>query len=379
MNRERQELKIAIVHDEFTRKGGAEQVVLSFQKIFPSAPIYTMVYKENLTYPEFRESEIHTSWFQKIAINEKAMKYLFFPFGMLSMMRFKITGYDVVLISSTFCAKYPIFDSKAIVINYCHQPFRLVWNPDSYKQYARAGFIKKGIINVIIKILKKIDFKKAQRTDFYITNSMESKDRIKRFYMPKREVEIIHPPVKCSNFYISEIVGNFYLLVSRLEYYKRIDLAIEAFNALNKPLIVVGTGTIERTLKSLAGPNILFKGSQNSAELALLLSKCRALIFPQHEDFGITPLEANASGRPVIAYGKGGVLETMIPYENGMKNFTAVFFNEQTKEALINAVNCFETLEVNTSFIRKHAERFDEKIFMEKIKLYVKEKIKGKY
>jgi glycosyltransferase involved in cell wall biosynthesis len=366
-------MKIAIVHDELTRRGGAEQVVLSFQKAFPSAPIYTMVYKADLTYPEFRSSRIFTSWFQRIALNEKIMKYLFFPFGMLAMMQMRIKGYDVILISSTYAAKYPDFDKGALVVNYCHQPFRLAWSPESYKQYADGGLIKKNVLQLVINFLKKIDFKKAGRANFYITNSVESREKIKRFYRPEKEVEIIHPAVKCSNFHVTEGPKEFYLVVSRLEYYKRIDLAIDAFNILGKPLIIVGKGSLEKELRARASSNIVFKGSQTSEALASLLSGCKALIFPQHEDFGITPLEANASGRPVIAYGRGGVLETMIPF-NGQESstdFTAVFFSEQTVSSLLTAISTFEKLHPDPGFIRSHSESFDESVFIDHIKKFV--------
>lgn len=365
-------MKIAIVHDELTRRGGAEQVVLSFQKAFPQSPIYTMVYKPELTYPEFKHSKLYTTWFQKIAINEKVMKYLFFPIGMIAMMRLKI-DYDIILISSTYCAKYPKYSPSSLVINYCHQPFRLAWSPESYKQFNNSNFIKKIFLNAVIRILRKIDFRKAQRMDYFIANSKETQKKIREIYKPKREVQIIHPPVKCANFYLSKNIGNYYLIISRLEYYKRIDLAIDAFNILGLPLVIVGRGILEADLKKRAKKNIIFKGGVSSEELAKTLSECKALIFPQHEDYGITPLEANASGRPVIAYGSGGVLETMIPYDenNPDKKFTAVFFKEQTVESLIQAIRSFESLNIDPEFIRQHSEKFDEPVFIEKIKNFV--------
>jgi len=367
-------MKVAIVQDELVRKGGAEQVVLSFQAAFPNAEIFTLSYNADKTYPEFRKSTIHTSWFGKFVKGDKNLKRFFFPFGVLAMRMLAVKGYDVVLLSTTHCAKYVQIDKKSLVLTYCHTPFRLVWRPDSYEQVKNAGAFKKIAYNCVINILRKIDEKSARRTDFFITNAREVVPRILAAYHPKNPVAVINPAVKCANFYVSE-PSDYYLLVSRFEPYKKVDLVIDAFNKLNdKKLIIVGTGSMEAELKKQAGRNISFLQGLDSEKLAKLYSGCKALVFPQHEDYGITPLEANASGRPVIAYGAGGVLETMIPYADDAVKATAIFFKEQTVESLIEAVQLSETLHFDTNFIRSNAERFDENVFKEELKKFVLEK-----
>lgn len=366
-------MKVAVVHDDLMRRGGAEQVVLSIMKAFPEADLYTMCYQSHLTYPEFKQYKIRTSIFQRIAKTEKAMKRLFFPLGILSMKMLKVKGYDTVIISNTFCGKYVSVDKKAKVFIYTYTPFRLAWNPTSYKEYNNSKGIFRAVFNVVIKCLRAIDRREAQKGDFHLGMTHETVDRIKAAYKAS-EVSIIHPPVKCANFYVNEqSEKKYYLLVSRLEFYKKVDLAIEAFNELGIPLVVVGNGSKKKELIEMAKENVQFKSGLSSQELADLYANCKAFIFPQHEDYGITPLETNASGRPVIAYAKGGVLETMIPYKGDSK-YTSVFFEEQTKESLIAAIRQFETLPVDSTFIRAHSLKFDEAVFVQELREVVEAK-----
>ena len=367
-------MKVAIVHDDLMRRGGAEQVVLSIMRAYPEADLYTMCYQSVLTYPEFKQFKITTSLFQYIAKTEKRMKWLFFPLGIICMKLLSVKGYDVVIISSTFCAKYVSIDKNSKVFIYTYTPFRLAWNPSSYKEYNDSKGLYRIGLNLVIKCLRYIDRKEANKGDFHISMTNETAERVKAAYKIS-DVSIIHPAVKVRNFYINDNAGHeFYLIVSRLEFYKKVDLAIEAFNELGLPLIVVGNGSKKNELKGMAKENIQFKSGITAKELADLYSNCKAFIFPQHEDYGITPLEANASGRPVIAYAKGGVLETMIPY-NGDDKFTSIFFEEQTKASLINAIKKFETLEIDSSFIYEHALKFDESIFVEQLLAIVQSKI----
>ncbi|CAN5138229.1 glycosyltransferase family 4 protein [soil metagenome] len=368
-------MKLAIVHDDLVRRGGAEQVASYFHLAFPEAPIYTLAYRPYATYEIFRECEVRTSFLQPVILNEKIMKATFFPFGIIAMKNMDLTAFDVILISSTFCGKYIKVSPHALVINYCHTPFRLAWDPESYHQYEQSEGLKKILFKRIIKSLKKIDYQAAQRTDFYLTNSHEVRSRIRKFYNYPKEIFVINPPVDCDKFYISKEIKDYFLVVSRLEYYKRIDLVIDLFNKLNFPLIIVGKGTMLSDLKSRAKKNIIFKSNLSTEELATLFSECKALIFPQYEDYGITPLEANASGRPVIAYAKGGVLETMIPYsENNADKSTAVFFPEQTEESLETALNIFNSVSFNSTFIKNHSKKFHKNLFISKIKNFVQEK-----
>lgn len=372
-------MKIALVHDELVRRGGAEQVLLSFHRAFPDAPIYTLSYNPDSTYQEFKKCNIITSWFGKFIKDDKNLKRFFFPFGVWAMQRLKVQEYEVILQSTTHSSKYVDTDDNALIITYCHTPFRLVWRPNSYEKVAEAGFIKRKMYDTVIRILKKIDRRSSRNTDWFITNAEEVVQRIKLAYRPKNPITVINPPVKCKNFFVADSTEDYYLVVSRFEPYKRVDLVIEAFNNLkDKKLIIVGKGSMEESLKKRAGKNVKFLQALNSGELAEVFAKCKALIFPQLEDYGITPLEANASGRPVIAFGRGGVLDTMIPVENDPKIATAVFFNEQTVDSLTCAINQFESLSFDPGFIRKHAEKYDEAIFIEKIREFVTQKFSEK-
>lgn len=368
-------MNIAIVQDEIVRKGGAEQVVLSFHNAFPDAPIYTLNYNPVTSYPEFKVCNIKTTWFGKFIKSEKNLKRFFFPFGIMAMKQLYLKGFDVILQSTTHCAKYIKTDPGTIVITYCHTPFRLVWNPESYEAISNGGFWKRKLYYLIIEKLKSIDKQSALRTDYFITNSRTVVPRIEEAYNPLLEIKVINPSVKCDNFYISEKIGDYYLVVSRFEFYKKVDLVIETFKLMpDKKLIVVGKGSREKELKEIAGDNVVFLSGLSAIELANLYANCKAFIFPQLEDYGITPLEANASGRPVIAYGKGGVLETMIPLQEDASKATAVFFPKQTVEALKHAIDIFELSNFDSQFIRKHAEEFDDTCFVKKIRDFVDEK-----
>ncbi|MBT2562764.1 glycosyltransferase [Pedobacter sp. ISL-64] len=367
-------MKIAIVHDELMRRGGAEQVVLTMLKAFPDADVYTLAYNPEGTYPEYRNYNIKTSALQFLSKSVKWMQRLYFPFALWAMKAVKVHGYDVVLISNTHSAKYVDIDKNAVVFIYTYTPFRLAWNPTSYSQYNDSKGIHRWVFDKVVSYLRKVDKKAAQKGNFYLGMTNETSQRIKDAY-DIRDVKIIPPDVKTRNFHVVEKPQDYYLLVSRLEFYKKADLAIEAFNRLGLKLIVVGNGTKAEELKRLAKNNIEFRKGLSSEELAILYANCKALIFPQYEDYGITPLEANASGRPVIAYEIGGVLETMIPYDNDASRATAVFFKEQTVKSLIDAISLFETLEFDSKFIRAHAEKFDESVFMKELQKFVSESI----
>jgi glycosyltransferase involved in cell wall biosynthesis len=367
-------MKVAVVHDDLMRRGGAEQVVLSMMKAFPEADLYTLCYQPELTYPEFKNYRIKTSVFQYIAKTERRMKWLFFPFGIISMKLLSLKGYDAVIVSNTFCGKYIRVDKSAKVFIYTYTPFRLAWNPGSYKEYNESTGLKRLLFDTVIRCLRIIDKREAQKGDFHLGMTYETAERIKKAYGISN-VSIVPPPVKCRNFYVNaQSEKNYYLLVSRLEFYKKVDLAIEAFNKLGIPLIIVGNGSKKKELQAMAKANIQFKSGLNSSELADLYANCKAFVFPQHEDYGLTPLESNASGRPVIAYAEGGVLETMVPYTEN-KNYTSVFFQEQTVESLIKAVNWLETLQIDSDFIRSHALKFDEPVFISKLFGIIKDEL----
>jgi len=371
--------KVAIVQDELIRRAGGEKVGLCFHYAFPEAPIYTIAYRENDTFEEYKQCDVRTSWFNRFANNEKALKKYFFPFGIIAMKQLNLTAYDIVIQSGTHCSKYVKVNKNALVITYCYTPFRLAWNPTSYTEYLDAKGFRKLAFDLVVSILKKIDKSASKRSDYFISMTQETRERVAEAYEPKKPVAVIPPPVTVKNFYLSNENGDYYFLLSRLEYYKRVDLVVKAFNKIGKPLIIVGKGSKEQELKDMANPNITFYKGLSNEEIGKLYAKCKAFLMPQHEDYGITPLEANASGRPVIAYRAGGVLETMVPFEGDQQKYTAVFFNEQTEDSLIKAVEKFEELTFNSNFIRQNSERFDDEVFIQRAKNFVLEKAAEKF
>lgn len=369
-------MKIALVQDGLMCRAGGEQVALCFHKAFPEAPIYTQCYQPHLTFPEFARCDVRTTWLQRIAKTDDMMKNLFFPLGVWAMQSHDLMDFDVVLMSGTHCAKYVKVRPGALVISYSFTPFRLAWDPASYAQYAEVGPVRRMMFDAVLRHLRSVDFRFGQRPDYYIAMTEETAERLNRAYQVKDAIDIINPPVNAQNFYVSDRSKDYFLVVSRLEYYKKVDLVVDAFNRLGYPLVIVGKGVQADEIKARANKNITFMSGLSAPELADVYAGCRAFIFPQHEDYGITPLEANAAGRPVIAYQAGGVLTTQIPVTDNPAKATALFFDYQTADDLINAVKQYEQVEPHFDpvFIRAHAESFDESNFIDRIQKFVANK-----
>jgi glycosyltransferase involved in cell wall biosynthesis len=336
-------------------------------RAFPEAPIFTTVYFPESTFDEFRQCTIRTSWFQNIVKNETQYKKLLLPFGILAIRSFNFSDFDVVLLNTTHCAKYIKISPRQFVIAYCHTPFRLLWSEGTYR-LQQNGFLNK----VLLRLLRNLDAVFAKRIDRYITNSEVVRGRIQKCYQPEREIHVLPPPVHLlatgSACWQS---GDYYLVVSRLEYYKRIDLAVQACMELGRKLVVIGNGTIEKEIFKSQHPLVVHVKSISEQELVRYYSECKAVIFPQLEDYGIVPLEANAVGKPVIAYGEGGVRETMIPYTGDSMKSTAVFFEKQTVECLKIAILEFEKLTFDHVFIQTYSKKFDENQFVINLKSFV--------
>lgn len=364
------------MHDGIFCKAGGERVLLNMHKAFPDAPIYTSMYDPVAAFPEFQQCDIRVSGFNKIAKNEKQFKSRFFPFAIISMQKIDLSEYDTVIMTTTHCAKYVKCSPKSNVIAYCFTPFRLAWNPSSYTLFSKAHGLKKMAINIVVNILKKIDYKHAQKISNYLAMTDETSERIKNAYNFNKEIPIIKPTINTNKFALSETNDNYYLVVSRLEKYKKVDLVIDAFNELGLPLIVVGRGVEKKLLQEKAKDNVTFLEGISDEELIEKYRNCKAFIFPQHEDYGLTPLEANACGKPVIAYAKGGVIATQIPYsKSNVNEWTSIFFNKQDVKELRKAVLQFSDLTPNHSFIREHSEKFDDSQFIKKIQDYINSKI----
>lgn len=357
-------MKVALVHEWLTNMAGSERCVENFLQIYKDAPVYTTMYSPENLDEGLKNIDVRTSFLQRW-VNKGHQKFL--PLMPFAFENFDLSEYDVILSSNSSCSKGIITSSNSVHICYCHTPMRYAW--EFYHDYVNnsgMGNFKKRLLRVFMTYMRIWDRLAADRVDYFIANSENVAKRIWKYY--RRESVVIHPPVRCNLFNISETDEDYFLVVSRLVGYKKIDLAVKAFNELGLPLVVIGAGEELDGLKSIAKDNIKFLGRQPDEVIKEYYAKCKAFIFPGEEDFGITPLEAMASGRPVIAYGKGGALETVIEGKTG------IFFEEQTVEHLINAVKKFNETEFNKYEIREHAEKFDESVYKEKIKNFVEEK-----
>jgi glycosyltransferase involved in cell wall biosynthesis len=356
-------MKVAIIHDYLNQYGGAERVLECFMDLFPDAPIYTLLSDLSKMPDRFQTATIRNSFIQKVLFSRSQYKKML---GLLPLAieQFDLREFDLVLSTSSAFAKGVITNPAQIHICYCHTPMRYVW--DLYHQYLQENKnpIYKTILPFILHKIRNWDQLTAQRVDHFVANSYNVAKRISKYY--GRESTVIHPPVQFDRYSLSSSVQDYFLIVSRLIPYKRIDIVIEAFNELNWPLVIIGDGYDRKRLEGMAGPSIKLLGYQSDEIIAQYYSNCRAFIMAGEEDFGITPLEAQASGRPVIAFRKGGALETVVEYKTGL------FFDEQTSSSLINTLRVFDSYSFDPVQIRNHAESFSEENFKEKIMSFIR-------
>lgn len=362
-------MKLAIVHDYLNQHGGAERVIEILHELYPDAPVYTSIYiPEKMPY-SFREMDIRTSFMQKLPLIKRFFKYylLLYPKAFES---FDLKNYDIILSSSSAFAKGIIPGKDSCHICYCYTPTRFIWDYSNYVRKEKYSSIVFKLLPIAIKKLKIWDLKIINRINYFIAISDNIKEKIKRYY--NRDSEVIYPPVDFNKFKVSDKIEDYFLIVSRLNSYKNIDLAVKVFSKLQINLKIVGEGPFRKELEKIASSCVEFQGKVSDEELIRLYGSCRALIFPGEEDFGIAPLEAQASGRPVIAYSKGGALETIVD------GVTGLFFKENTVESMIEAVNNFikieDTFEQDT--IRENALKFDKEIFKKNIDEFIKIKYK---
>ncbi len=344
---------------------GGEKVVEALCEMFPQADIYTHVYDPSVISETINRHVVRTSFIQKLpAAKRFYKKYLFLmPFAVESL---NLQAYDLVISSEAGPMKNVITRPDALHICYCHSPMRYIW--DQYHEYRQnSGRITRWAMSLLGPALRVWDMAGATRVDQFIANSSFVAGRIRKFY--GRTATVIHPPVAAGNFAPAAEIGDYYLCFGQLVFYKRFDLAVEAFNRNGKRLIIAGTGEQEAALRKIAGPNIVFLGRQDDEAIKGLLAGCKALVFPGVEDFGIVPLEAMASGRPVIAYGGGGALETVIDGRTG------ILFGEQTVEGVNGAVSRFEANagDFDPGVMRAHAMEFDTAVFKQKMLAFINE------
>ena len=357
-------MKIAIVHEWLTIYGGSERVVEALHELYPDAPIYCLVYDAERMPERFKQYDIRPTFLQKVPLAKKHYQ-MFLPLMPYAYEQLDLTAYDVVITSSSACAKGVITRSDALNICYCHTPIRYAW--EFYYEYIHNfGKLKKFLIGWFMHHIRMWDRLAADRVDYFMANSSYIQQRISKYY--RRSSEVIFPPV---NTYLYQLKPkeDFYLIVSRLVTYKRVNLAVEAFNRLGLPLVIIGDGGEAEALRKQAKGNVRFLGRLSDEEIADWYSRAKAFVFCGEEDFGITPVEAQAAGTPVIAYGRGGMLDTVVDGKTG------IYFTESTADSLCAAIQKFEQDGVACSAeqIKEHAEQFSLKRFQQQIDSYIKQ------
>lgn len=362
-------MKVAIVHDYLMQMGGAEKVVEVLHSLFPDAPIYTSAYDRDVMPASYRKWDIHTTFLQRLPWKRKTHRaaLLLYPAAFES---FDLSGFDLVISSSSSFAKGIITQPETVHVCYTHAPMRFAWTPRSYMKEERVSMMTRTLLAPVFHYLRTWDALAAMRVDYYLANSRSVAQRIRKFY--RRDCDVVHPPVETSRFGISPEVDDYYLMVTRLAPYKRLDLAVQACTRLNRPLKIVGAGRYANELKKIAGPSIEFMGRVSDKALPDLLARAKAYIMPGEEDFGIAPVEANASGRPVIAYAMGGALDSQID------GVTGVLFEDPTVESLIDAIERADAIDFDPQVIRAHAQTFDTECFKIEIMRVIEKVMKAR-
>jgi glycosyltransferase involved in cell wall biosynthesis len=345
--------RVALVHDWLNQMGGAENVLEEMVALFPGAPVYTSIYAPDRMPDAYRAWDIRASFMQGLpGIAAHHQRYL--PLYPAAFARFRLTGYDLVLSNkSGFCHGIGLGEPRPRHVCYCLTPTRFLWLYDQYRRRENINPALNVVLQPFLAALRRWDYAAAQRVDHFIAISRTVQDRIRTIY--GRESVVIYPPVDTTYFQPDPHaeVGDYFLIVSRLIPYKRIDLAVEAMRRLpDKKLVIVGEGRDRAALQAKAGPNVQFLGRQDRAAIRDLLRGCQAFLFPGLEDFGIAPVEAMSVGRPVIAFGGGGALDTVVP------GVTGELFGAQTVENLTMALAAFEPRRYDPAACRAHALRF---------------------
>lgn len=352
-------MKIALVHDYLVQDGGAEKVLEVLQKTWPDAPTFVLFFDEKKM-PSFKGKDIRTSFLQRFPFSTK--KYQWY----ISLMptateHYDLREFDVVISSTSAFAKGIITRPDAIHICYCHTPTRYLWtDTQSYIRELRVPKFVKAILPPVLSKLRMWDQQAAHRVDHFVANSETVANRIKKYY--RRDSEVIYPPVATHNFHISPKPKEYFLTGGRLVAYKRFDMVVDACNKTGIPLKIFGSGPVEKELRKKAKSNIEFLGRVSEKEQRELYANAKAFIHPQEEDFGITPVEAMASGTPVIAYRKGGATETVV------EGLSGEFFDEQSWEELADHLIRFNQSKYDAHKIKAHAEKFNQEKFVEKMK-----------
>jgi glycosyltransferase involved in cell wall biosynthesis len=352
-------LKVAIVHYWLVGMRGGEKVVEALCEMYPEADIFTHVFDPGAVSETIKGHRITTTFIQRMPRARRwYQRYL--PLMPLALEQLDLRDYDLVISSESGPAKGVVVSPEAVHICYCHTPMRYLW--DMYQEYlGSTGRVTRMLMRPLTHYIRIWDVTTAARVDRFVTNSAYVGSRVEKYY--RRESRVVAPPVDTAAFRPSADRDDYYLFVGQMVGYKRADLAVEAFNGTSRRLLVIGDGEQYNRIERMAGSNVELLGWQSNDALAEHYARCRALVFPGLEDFGIVPVEAMAAGRPVIAYARGGALETVVDRKTGL------FFEEQTPEALRECVERFEQLEgqFSAEAIVEHARRFDKSVFKERM------------
>jgi len=367
-----QRVRVALVHDWLTGVRGGEKCLEVLCELFPDADLHTLIYSPDCVSPRIRAMEIRASWLNRLPMIRRYYRYCL-PLFPSAIERFDLRDYDLI-ISSSHCVAKGVIPGRALHIAYIHSPMRYIWDQHDAYFGADASWLARAGMAFWRRYLQEWDLRSSERVNYFIANSKNIAAKIKNLYA--RDADVIYPPVDFDRFYILEERQPYYLVVSALVPYKRIDIAIDAFNVLKTPLKIVGDGPLRKRLEQRAQSNIEFLGWISGEALARLYASCQALIFPGEEDCGIVPLEAQASGRPVIAYGRGGVLETVVPLNEYPQRpapgdqTTGIFFAEPSAQSLIAAVRLFGANKelFRPTAIRRHASGFSRDRFKVQIR-----------
>jgi glycosyltransferase involved in cell wall biosynthesis len=355
-------VKIALVASWLNQYGGAERVLEAVHELFPDAPVFTSTYWHAAMPETYRTWDIRVSFLDRLPIARKHQRFLL-PFYPRAFESLDTQGYDLLISISSAFAHGVRMPRGAQQICYCLTPARFLWNYRDYVEGEQINPVARAFLPFFIKPLRDWDRRVSNHVSRFIAISQTVRARISKNY--GRDSAIIHPPVDVDRFHVSKTRGGFFLIVSRLAPYKRIDLAVQAFNELGLPLVVAGEGRDRARLQGMAKPNVRFLGKVSDDEQRDLFAQCRAFIFPGEEDFGIAPLEANACGKPVIAFAGGGALETVV------EDVTGEFFREPTAQSLASAVCAFDDKKFDAATVRTHAEKFSVQVFKEKLRNFV--------
>jgi len=347
---------LVLVHDFLIQMGGAEKVVEVMARAWPEAAVATSATMGPNLFSVFRERRVFNTWMQRLPGMSRHHKKLFFlyPFAFRSL---RLPAARLAWISSSSFSKWVRKPRGMKFVCYCHTPPRYFWNPDEYLENEIANPLLRRFVRMLMPLFRRSDRRQSRKIDLFLANSQNVRRRIRECY--GRDSVVVYPPVDVERFRIGETTGDFYLIVSRLVAYKRIDLAVEAFTSMGKPLVIIGDGPDRTRLESMAGPTVTFLGRAPDEVVAEKMASCRAYVFPGSEDFGIVPVEAQACGKPVVAYRDGGALETVVEGKTG------VFFDRPEASSLAAAVRELEGREWDPRRIRRNAERFSTARFLE--------------